>query len=237
MDAEQRAVAADELSALASLRAVARRYSRVEDETDDLLQDALLAAVRAGRGDLTQTVNYRWVVGTLKRLGAMTARSAARRRMRDERWALERTGFAALGEPLDTPATGRLREWQWHPALDRLPASLRQVAMLALSGHDRREIGWLLGLTGTALRQRIAALRRRLSAIEALPTPPPPGGCAASGLPLGLIRRALLPVVMASGSAGTHDPDGHLVILGRGRAPRSREAPAHVSQVGGNISS
>jgi hypothetical protein len=46
----------------------------VDDETDDLLQDAILEALRADRTDLVQPENYRWVVGTLKKLGAMSAR-------------------------------------------------------------------------------------------------------------------------------------------------------------------
>jgi len=44
------------VSVLESLRAVARRHSRVPHEADDLLQDALLEAMRVGRADLTQAV-------------------------------------------------------------------------------------------------------------------------------------------------------------------------------------
>lgn len=219
-------------SLLDSLRVVARRHSRLKDESDDLLQDALLEAVCAGRSDLTQAANYRWVVGTLRKLGAMSARGAVRRRLRESRWMAERVDG---GSELPIHPAGLFREWRSHPALETLPLSLRQVAMLALAGHDRREIAWLLDLTDTALRQRISTLRRRLSALE------PPHASAAhpdedGGLPFGLIRRALLPVVVASGSAGTHDPDGHLVILGHGGAPRAGGRGAHISKDGGNIS-
>lgn len=215
------------LPSLDSLRTVARRHSRVEDEADDLLQDALLEALRAGRGDLSRVENYRWVVGTLKKLGAMSARGAVRRRLREERWSAERADDA-LAEPL--------LSWQQHPVLETLPPSLRQVAMLALSGHDRREVAWLLDLTDTALRQRISTLRKRLSTLEALPSSSVAAVADEHGLPLGLIRRALLPVVRASGSVGTHDPDGHLMIIGGGDALRGGEGLAHVSVLGGNIS-
>ena len=47
-------------------------------------------------------------------------------------------------------------------------------------------------------------------------------------LPLGLIRRALLPVVVATQAVGTHDPDGHLFVFA--------QSGAHVRPVGGNKS-
>lgn len=210
---------------LAPLRALARRHSRVPDDADDLLQDALLEAVRAGRADLTQAVNYRWLTGTLRNLGAMTARSAVRRRLRESRWVLD---DAPTAEHTAAPTS---HEWLTHPAIAALPPALRDVARLALAGHDRREIAWLLRLTDTAMRQRIAALRRKLasSALEVstvLAAEPP--SVRELDLPLGLIRRALLPVVMAIQAVGTHDPDGHLFVFA--------QSGAHVRPVGGNKS-
>ncbi len=216
-------------SSLAALRAIARRHSRVEDETDDLLQDALLEAVRAGRADLTEAMNYRWVVGTLKKLGALSARGAVRRRLREARWSTEHAA--------DAPASPTSRvdalplAWQRHPALDTLPPSLRQVAMLALSGHERREIAWLLDLTDTALRKRISTLRKHLSARGSPHALRHAEASVNDHLPLGLIRRALLPVVVATDSAGTHDPDGHLLVFGRAAGP-----DAHISRARGNFS-
>jgi len=174
---------------LAPLRALARRHSRVPDDADDLLQDALLEAVRVGRADLTQAVNYSWLTGTLRNLGAMTARGAVRRRLRESRWVLD---GAPTAEHTAAPAS---HEWLTHPAIAALPPALRDVARLALAGHDRREIAWLLRLTDTAMRQRIAALRRKLasSALEVstvLAAEPP--SVRELDLPLGLIRRALL---------------------------------------------
>ena len=191
---------------LPALRAAAARASRDPDEAEDLLQDALLEAVRAHRTDLSQSANVRWLFGTLANLGVMRARSAGRQRVREATWVRER---ATLAEP--TPSLGwwggdtAFRAW-----LEGLPPSLRPVAELALSGHDRREIAWLLRISDVTLRQRIAALRRRLP-----PSPPsqsPEDGLSLA-LPLGLIRRALLPVVIAQAGTGAHDPDGHLLVL------------------------
>lgn len=206
---------------LESLMEVARRHSRVPHEAEDLLQDALLEALRAGRGDLTQAVNERWIAGTIRNLAAMAARGTARRRLREARWAEELPRAAPNPEP--PPA------WLRHPVLDTLPPSLRVVALLALAGHDRREVAWILGISDTALRKRISDLAKRLADEDWSGEGPPP-----SDLPLGLIRRALLPVVALTGSAGVHDPDGHLLILGgRGAGPPGTNRP-HVPARSGN---
>src|SRR5690606_2524824 len=108
----------------------------------------------AGRADLERPENYRWMVGTLKKLGAMSARGSVRRRLREERWSAGNTKHSIVSEPVvnsEVPST-----WRRHPAFKELPPSLKQVAMLALSGHDRREITWLLDLSDTALRKRIS---------------------------------------------------------------------------------
>lgn len=210
---------------LAALLVEARRHARIDSEAEDLLQDALLEAVRAGRADVTQAVNYRWMVGTMRNLGAMQARSAVRRRLREERWSVDPS--VGRGRSPEALLSGRTPDaWRRHPAVEALPSSLRDVALLALAGHDRREIGWLLQLTDTALRQRISTLRRRLAAHRGDGRRSGPDGerpaetigpeeGALADLPLGLIRRALLPVVRAAGVAGTHDPDGHPIVLGR----------------------
>lgn len=191
---------------LPALRAAAARASRDPDEAEDLLQDALLEAVRAARTDLSQSANVRWLFGTLAHMGAMRARSAGRRRMREAAWVQERDTLAdsspSLGWWAHDPS---LRGW-----LVGLPPSLRPVAELALSGHNRREIAWLLRLSDATLRQRIASLRRRISAAGGLQ---PTAEHTALALPLGLIRRALLPVVVAQEGTGAHDPDGHLLVL------------------------
>lgn len=188
----------------AHLLSIARSLSRVPDEAEDLLHDALLEAIRSGRSDFSQTATLRWLTGTMRNLAAMTARSAHRRRLRDTTWSGER---GAAASPPAMPAA-----WRDDPvvaaAVADLPPSLRRVAELALAGLDRDEIAWILGLSDAALRQRISGLRKRLGTIESSPT-------AAGGLdlPLGLMRRALLPVVRVKDAPGTHDPDGHLIVL------------------------
>ncbi|HMS03397.1 MAG TPA: sigma-70 family RNA polymerase sigma factor [Gemmatimonadaceae bacterium] len=193
----------------AHLLAVARRHSRVPDDAEDLLHDALLEAVRSGRHDFTQAATLRWLAGTIRNLGAMTARGAVRRRLRDAAWSATRATTTA-------PAVAD-GVWRAEPAvaalLASLPPSLRRVAELALAGCDRQEIAWLLGLSDGTLRQRIAALRKRLGGLSLDGAPdadPPP-----TALPVGLIRRALLPVVRVREAAGSHDPDGHLLVLSR----------------------
>lgn len=203
---------------LGDLRAVARRYSRIPDEAEDLLQDALLEAIRAEKTDLSRLDNYRWLVGVIRNLGAMTARGAVRRRIREARWNPQEgeRGMLTLVAESDNDITAALAE---------LSPALRRVAQLALSGHDRREIAWLLKLSDTALRQRIAALKRWLSTRE-LELPKSGAVSESLGLYYGLIRRALLPVVIATHTAGVYDPDGHLLMIGSERP--------HISASGGN---
>jgi RNA polymerase sigma-70 factor (ECF subfamily) len=112
---------------------------------------------------------------------------------------------AHAGPPTDTE-DALLRE------VSHLPTGLRSVALLALTGHSRREITYLLRLSDTALRQRIVAVKRRLRSrgLEM------PDGFAGLTLDLayGRIRKALLPQVVQHGwFMGSHDPDGHLFFM------------------------
>jgi RNA polymerase sigma-70 factor (ECF subfamily) len=204
----------------AHLLAVARQHSRVPDDAEDLLHDALLEAMRSGRHDLSQTATLRWLAGTIRNLGAMTARGAYRRRVRDATWSAAQDTTAAPSLPAtpwrDDPAV--------HAVITALPPSLRRVAELALAGCDRQEIAWLLGLSDVTLRQRIATLRKRLGALQAFDGIPGASDAVDVRLPIGLIRRALLPVVRAQAATGSHDPDGHLLVLSR-RRPDRPDAP------------
>lgn len=179
---------------------LARRHSRRRDEAEDLLQEALLDAVAAGRGDLTDADNRRWLAGVIRNRAAMAARSAARRRRRDTIWQREqpRSNGAAV-----TDVGEILRD---------LPPALKAVAALALSGHSRREIAYLLRLDDAALRQRIASLKRRLTA-RGIPMPERTAGLSLD-LSYGRIRDALLPkLVREGGLFASHDPDGHLIVF------------------------
>ena len=196
----------------AHLLRIARSLSRVPDDAEDLLHDALLEAIRSGRSDFSQAATLRWLSGTMRNLAAMTARGAHRRRLRDAAW----TGARGDAPAPRLPAAAWRDDAQVAATIQALPPSLRRVAELALSGLDREEIAWVLGVSDVTLRQRISALRKRLGEIGEAPAAAP-----ALDLPLGLIRRALLPVVRVTDAPGTHDPDGHLLVLAGRRRPTS----------------
>ena len=178
---------------------VARRHARRADEAEDVLQDALLAAVTAGR-DVNDSANHRWLMGVIRNQAALSARSAARRRRRETRWADERGGDAP-SEPLPVA-----------DVLSGLPPSLKAVAALALTGHSKREIAFLLDLPETALRQRLSGLRKALAARGIAMPATTPG--LNLDLQYGRIRDVLLPLLIAQGGIiASHDPDGHLFVV------------------------
>jgi hypothetical protein len=178
-------------------------------EAEDLFQTVWLAAIEAGRGDLSCAANRQWFVGALRRRALFDARTAVRRRTREQRAA---SVDAHTGGSAEVPVG----------FVERLPPKLRTTALLVLTGHSKREILWLLRINEPALRQRIADIRRRWRADD--------GGSleGVSGLsgPLnfGIIRRALLPPARNSGVVlASHDPDGHLFVAGTSRMRGSRQ--------------
>jgi RNA polymerase sigma-70 factor (ECF subfamily) len=110
------------------------------------------------------------------------------------------------------------REGADRPDLAHLPPSLRLTALLALNGATRREIGWLLGLSDAALRQRVSQLKR---AIEAGPVP----DMGLQGvLPFGAMRRQMVERLKKRGGfLASHDPDGHFFVLARSQNGGSRQ--------------
>ena len=190
--------------------AVARRHSRVAQEAEDLLHDALLAAASAGRLDLDEPDNRRWLTGVIRNQAALRARSAVRRRDREHRAASD-----AFVDPADEVGGA----WAGL-GLDALPRSARSVLVLALHGLGRDEVCAALGLSATAFRQRLVTLRRGLGRLpddvqrQALALAYARRQSRADDLALGLLRRALLARVRAAPGLGTHDPDGHLLVLG-----------------------
>lgn len=180
----------------------ARRAARRADEAEDLLQTILLAAVEAGRADLGAPENRRWLEGALRKRAAFDARTALRRRRRETLCA--------------SPPTVEPSEREQLPLrfVRSLPTALRATALLALTGHNRQEIAWLLRLSDPALRQRISEIRRRWREAGGHRIDEMPG--LAGALAFGRIRRSLLAatrhndVVLAS-----HDPDGHLFVVAR----------------------
>ncbi len=195
----------------ARLQAVARRESRDASIADDLVQEAMVAAISAGRNDFDAPETSRWLVGVIRNQARMAARGAMRRRRRDGEW---RAHSGASTECGQAPDLARL--------LETLPASLRIVAALALSGHDRREIAYLLRVSDTALRQRLMALKRRFLA-EGVAAPADLPGLNLD-LAYGRLRDALLPQLRRHGGVfATHDPDGHLLVVGCSQIGRRRQ--------------
>jgi DNA-directed RNA polymerase specialized sigma24 family protein len=214
------------------LHAHARRHARRPDEADDLLQSALLAALESGRIDLAAPETHRWLSGVIRNHAAFDARSSARRKRRESAWhdahSLERPHGeqrprGASPHPGEQPLGGvsKGEPWRRETALSTLSPALRLTALLALSGHTRQEIGWLLNLSDTALRQRISQLKRALASV------PTPAADPSGDLAFGRIRRALLgPVRRDNAFLASHDPDGHLFVVSRSHIPAPRQQTA-----------
>ncbi len=210
------------------LRSEARRQARKSADADDLLQDALLFALEQGRdGDPA------WLTGVIRNQAAMQARSATRRRRRetmagaDSEIALD---DAQAHESASTTVTTAAT------VLGRLPPAARRVAVLALHGLSATEIRCVLGISETAFRQRLTTIRKVLAALapaqraEALALAYVRDPARTVDLQFGLVRRTLKAALRdthgmngadnAALGIGTHDADGHLLIL-RGRAHTS----------------
>jgi DNA-directed RNA polymerase specialized sigma24 family protein len=202
-----------DLAGYRQLRARARRLSRRPEDADDLVQDSLLAALEAGRDDPA------WLEGVMRHQAAMAARTAARRRRRE----------AAALEP-DRSEAGHVPGPAPNPLLRQLPPAARRVAVLALHGLNAAEIRWILGIADTAFRQRLSRIRRALGELppaqraeaQALAYVRDPA--RAVELQFGLVRRALKAALGGRAGLGTHDADGHLIVI-RG---------AHTPAPGGN---
>ncbi len=193
------------------LLAIARREAGA-DEAEDVVQDAMLAGIAAGRQDLNDPANARWLCGVVRNRARMTARAARRRRTRDHDWQASRSQPA----PADSADPANI-------AAD-LPKALKSLAALVLTGHNRREIAYLLDLPDTALRQRISALKRHLTQ-KGIAAPDELSGLNLD-LAYGRIRDALLPALLRhGGSFASHDPDGHLFLVRRSQnsGPRQQD--------------
>jgi RNA polymerase sigma-70 factor (ECF subfamily) len=180
---------------------MARRVARSEDEARDLVQDALVIALARGFDDWFSPAHRRWLRGVVRKRAAFVMRGQARRRRRE-------------GLPDGASGSGASR-WVWQEDfLASLPRSLRLVAALASADLCAAEIQWLLGLSNTALRQRLSALRGAVSAEAELPTRLAPE----PQLSLGGQRAQLLAGLRRQHGrvVATHDPDGHAILLRMG---------------------
>ncbi|MEZ0469392.1 RNA polymerase sigma factor [Luteimonas salinilitoris] len=203
-----------------ALRDQARKLTRSAADAEDLLQEVLLAALRAGRADPP------WLAGVLRRQAALAIRGSVRARRR------ERHAEAGASPGHDEPATESVADPCTAPqVLRQLSPAARQVAVLALHGLSPEEIRWVLELSAAAFRQRLTSIRKSLDlassdlraqarALAYVRDPP-----RSVDLQFGLVRRALKAAIGERAALGTHDEDGHLLLVRR---------HAHTSGTGGN---
>ncbi|MEM8588681.1 MAG: sigma factor [Pseudomonadota bacterium] len=189
--------------ALRGLAVYARRLAPATGDAEDLVQEALIEAIRAGYRDFADFKTLRWLRGVVRNKARHHARTRARAMARDQTWYVQQS---------DRP-TRNLDAHALVLSSDMSP-SLRLLALLALSGHSRAEIAYLLGITDAALRQRVRALKKALAQIGA------PGLEEFVGLRgdlnYGQIRRHARSYLAAQrGDLATHDPDGHVFIVRR----------------------
>ncbi|HEY0715647.1 MAG TPA: transcriptional regulator [Polyangia bacterium] len=175
---------------------IARRCGASADEAHDLAQDVVVIALANGIADWSSPGRRSWLHGVLRKRAAFVVRGDKRRRRR------ERLPDGP-GEAGDA--------WGWRPEfLASLPHSLRAVAALASADLCAAEIRWLLGISDTALRQRLSALRRAVRAQAESPTLPAPAPPT-----FGIHRSRLLADLRRQPGAAlaTQDPDGHPIFL------------------------
>jgi DNA-directed RNA polymerase specialized sigma24 family protein len=198
-------------NAYRELLRTARRFARSDDDARDLVQDAVMIALARGFDDWSTPERRGWLRGVVRKRAAFVMRGQTRRRRREEL-------------PDGTSRTGASR-WVWQADfLASLPRSLRSVATLASADLCAAEIRWLLGLSDTALRQRLTALRRVVSAEGEPPTQP----ASEPQLSFGGPRAQLLDGLRRQHGrvVATHDPDGHVILLKIG---------PHKMGLGGNL--
>ncbi|HEY7885254.1 MAG TPA: transcriptional regulator [Cellvibrionaceae bacterium] len=182
----------------------ARRYTRRQDEAEDIVQEVLVAACAAGRADFSSPEDISWMIGAIKRRAAFDARSALRRRLRETRWQADRPESVAI---VNTPSPADIGVF-----LQDLPRALRVTAALALSGHSRADIIYLLNISDAALRQRIRALKKLFARVGI--TAPADMTSLNLDLAYGALRQALQPFLRRHGGTfASHDPDGHLFLV------------------------
>ncbi|WP_420457227.1 RNA polymerase sigma factor [Rubrivirga sp.] len=193
------------------LLSVARRHAVASGNAGDLLHDALIVAARQDV-DLDTDSGQRWLSGVLRNLARHQARTDGRRERREAAFA-----SADAPEP-DAPLADDHRPVErW----ETMPSASRRVVALALHGLGKDEICAVLGLSDTAFRQRLTVARRALGPLpadlqrEAIALAYDRRAQRGDDLALGLVRRALVRSLRSTDAVGTHDPDGHLMVVGR----------------------
>ena len=190
-----------------ALRRRATKLAATPDDAEDLVQETLLAGWLAGRTDAA------FLQGVLRKQAAMAWRSAGRRGARER--------DAVLLGPVAAPDDVYPNEMAPEVAarVASRPRSLRYLAVLALHGLEPVEIRWLLRLAPAAFRQRVAALRAAVlaappglrSGLQSLASCPAVWRSHGMNAPL---RRTLKASLVAKPGIATHDPDGHVLVIG-----------------------
>ncbi len=195
-----------DLITLRTLRTQALRLSRSAEDADDAVQETLLASIQAGRYDLP------WLYGVLQKQVAMQIRAKVRRRRREE---------IILDEAQSADVEASQPSQSILTLIRSLPTASRQVTVLAMHGLNVEEIRYLLNIAPTAFRQRLTSIRKSLGKLpedqarEALAIAYVREPKRSVELQLGLIRRALKAALYGDRCLGTHDLDGHLMIIRR----------------------
>jgi RNA polymerase sigma-70 factor (ECF subfamily) len=186
------------------LARIAQRWSSRREDVEDVVQESLLAAHVAGKTDLDDEANRRWIAAVIRNQARLLSRGSARRRARETRWHADQPASSSGHAPSTESFDG-----------SELPPALRAVARLVLGGLDRREIAHLLGLTDQVLRKRVSGLAKRLARHRGAQRSEPDHVLTLS-LAYGRIRQALMPLLRRHDAHfATHDPDGHLLIIRR----------------------
>jgi len=184
---------------LSRLRAIASRYAAVPHEADDIVQDVLLAAIRAQR-PCNDPSFLPWAHGAIRNHSRFVARTIARRKAREK-------------------AHGELHVGQSRPAkripeqlVAELSPALRIVALLANLGLAKAEIAWLLSLGDQAMRQRLHGLHKAVAASGLAMEEEPDRHI--EGAP-GLARRLLKQSIPRHGDQrfAVRDPDGVAIFF------------------------
>ena len=182
-----------DLDTYRQLRNEARRHARKPEDSDDLLQDALLIALENGRDDPA------WLCGVIRNQATMQARSAIRRRRREAATAEVATVEAEISRDPDRTQPSAVA------LLERLPPAARRVAVLALHGLNAEEIRRILGLSATAFRQRLTSIRKTLAMLapaqraEAMALAYIRDPARSADVQFGLVRRTLIAAVRGTG--------------------------------------